>query len=382
MARSRLQATAVLLAGLTAGCASLTPPLETDTLFEDARFASRPPPPTAEELFALDEPMREYLRTEVAERVRVRGPVRGLYESLRDGVNLGYDTAMTRTAAETFAARSGNCLSLVIMTAAFARELHVPVRYQSVYGEGTWSRSGDIAFYSGHVNLMLHDGQMDRNGGQELVIDFMADAAGPLRKHSRTISEATVEAMYLNNRAAENLAAGDLDGAYGLAKAAVRRDPSFTTAYNTLGLVYAHHGDLVLAERALRRGLSREPGDLNVQSNLANVLAAAGRTEEAAVIRAQLAAAQPYPPFWYLDQGMAALRNGDDGAALELLQKELDRMPYDDQVHFAIAMVKIRLGDLRDASTHLALALENSTTQDRHDIYAAKLAAMRRLQRR
>jgi hypothetical protein len=34
---------------------------------------------------------------------------------------------MTRNAAEAFAARSGNCLSLVIMTARFAKALDLPV---------------------------------------------------------------------------------------------------------------------------------------------------------------------------------------------------------------------------------------------------------------
>ena len=51
---------------------------------------------------------------------------------------------MTRNAAEAFDARSGNCLSLVIMTAAFAKELGLPVRYQNVFVDEAWSRSGDL----------------------------------------------------------------------------------------------------------------------------------------------------------------------------------------------------------------------------------------------
>jgi hypothetical protein len=39
-----------------------------------------------------------------------------------------YDSTVTRTAAQTYAARAGNCLSLVIMTAAFAEELGLRVR--------------------------------------------------------------------------------------------------------------------------------------------------------------------------------------------------------------------------------------------------------------
>ncbi len=54
---------------------------------------------------------------------------------------------------EAFQARTGNCLSLVIMTAAFAKEVGLPVRFQSVYVPETWSRSGNLYFSSGHVNL-------------------------------------------------------------------------------------------------------------------------------------------------------------------------------------------------------------------------------------
>ena len=42
--------------------------------------------------------------------------------------------------------------------------------------------------------------------------------------------------------AAEN--AADQQGT----QAAIQRDPSFLSAYNTLGVVYLRHGDLVLAE--------------------------------------------------------------------------------------------------------------------------------------
>jgi len=36
---------------------------------------------------------------------------------------LEYESRVTRNASETYAARMGNCLSLVIMTAAFARKV-------------------------------------------------------------------------------------------------------------------------------------------------------------------------------------------------------------------------------------------------------------------
>jgi hypothetical protein len=45
------------------------------------------------------------------------------------------------TAREAFAARTGNCLSLVIMTSAFAKQLGLPVSYRRVVMEEMYTRA-------------------------------------------------------------------------------------------------------------------------------------------------------------------------------------------------------------------------------------------------
>ena len=367
------------LAGGLGACAAQPGPGEFEALLQGATFAPREVAASPEQVFALDGPMRAFLDTDVAGRARTKGQIRGLFEGLRDTVEVGYDTTITRTASETFAARSGNCLSLVLMTGAFAKALRVPVHYQDVFGEETWSRSERLAFRSGHVNILLGKGVLDRDNADQVIIDFLPSPV-PGRRNSRTIGEETVVAMYLNNRAAETLNDGDLDAAYAWARAAVRSDPAFNSAYNTLGVIYLRHGDLALAERTLRHALARRPGSAEVLGNLVSVALADGRGADAHALRVQLEKIEPYPPFYFMDQGLAAMNRGDDRAALELFEKELRRMPYDDEVQFAVAVASLKLGDLRDARTHMALALRNSTTQDRHNIYAAKLAHLQQMQ--
>ena len=46
-------------------------------------------------------------------------------------------------------------MSLVIMTAAFAKELGLRVNYQNVIIDDSWSRHGGLYLLSGHVNLVL-----------------------------------------------------------------------------------------------------------------------------------------------------------------------------------------------------------------------------------
>src|SRR5205823_9407557 len=96
-------------------------------------------------------------------------------------------------AAEAFEARSGNCLSLVLMTAALARELGLEVRYQRVFSEDSWSRVGDIYVGSSHVNLTLGHRSGDPrplNGERVFTIDFMPVRPG-VKYRAFEIGEAT-----------------------------------------------------------------------------------------------------------------------------------------------------------------------------------------------
>ena len=126
---------AVLFSTLLASCA-VAPVAQLDArYFDDRLFAAPSERISAGDVFALSPEMRLYVRDEIEPRARTEGRQRALINALysRNDLKLEYDTAMTRDAAQAFAARSGNCLSLVIMTAAFAKELGLTVQYQKVF---------------------------------------------------------------------------------------------------------------------------------------------------------------------------------------------------------------------------------------------------------
>ena len=222
-------------------------------LFHDDLFSPSAADVRAEQIFAVSDAMRNYVWTEIQPQVRANGAQGGLIEALlRKGkLKLDYDSTVTRNAAEAFDARAGNCLSLVIMTAAFAKELGLQVRYQSAYREEAWSRSGTLLLRTGHVNVSLGPPIQHRSDpmARTFVIDFLPlEDASKVR--TREISEETILAMYMNNRAVEALQRGRLDDAYAWARAAMRQSPEFPSAANTLGIVYARQGALDPAEAA------------------------------------------------------------------------------------------------------------------------------------
>ncbi|HEX3139950.1 MAG TPA: tetratricopeptide repeat protein [Rhizobacter sp.] len=369
--------TLLLICLLLTACASAPPaPPVQPQLFNDALFE---PPEQAvgpQQIFALTDGMRRYVDAELSSQVRTKGLRQGLLDALyrKNQLRLEYDSERTRNAAEAFEARSGNCLSLVIMTAAIAKYMGIQVSYQSVYIDEVWTRSDDIYFASGHVNLTLGQPLIEARSDSRTTwtIDFLPseDLRG-LR--SREVGESTIVAMYMNNRAAETLADGDLNAAYAWARAAVTHEPRFLSAYNTLGVIYLRHGQPQLAEQAFAQVLQRSPESTVAMSNMVRTLSVQGRADEAAALSQRLARLDPEPPFYFFERGRAAYQQGDYASARLWFAKEVARAPYHHEFHFWLAQTEAQLGNMKAARSQLALALSTSTTRKNQQLYAAKL---------
>lgn len=370
---------------LLSGCAAPPAPMVSDALFHDAWFK----PPTeavdAGDLFTLSPAMQAYLDSPNFRRqVRSGGPVQGMIDALytKGELKLDYDDSETRPAATTFAARKGNCLSLVIMTAAFAKALDLDVFYRDVAVEEQWSRNGGLYVASTHVNLSLAKKRnlfaSEDDPDERTVIDFIpiTDAT---RQRAAQIVERTIVAMYMNNRAAEALGKGQYDNAYWWAQGALRQDATFMSAYNTLGVAYHKHGNYGQAEYVYKRALERAPDDTTLMGNLVHALKAGGKSAESAAVAARLAALQPAPPYHYFEKGMQALQAGDLPRARDLFAREVRRAPYNHEFHYWLAVTHLRLGNASAARSELSTAIGHSTTAATAQYYTDKLNYLRSL---
>ena len=373
---------ALLLASLAACSTVPSAPPAPPTLLHDGLFAAAPPDVGAAAVFAMSERMRAYVDTQLKGIAGDTQRRRRLLDALRSQghLSLDYDDGFTRNAAEAFDKRAGNCMSLVVMTAAFAKHLDLPVRYQQVHVRQMYTREGTLTFASGHVNLVLTtlppERRSHRAEADELTVDFVPpeDLRGT---RVNVLREATVLAMFMNNRAAEHLAAKQPDVAYAWARAAVMQDPAFLSAVNTLAIVYLRSGHLAEAETALRHVLDQAPDDEPALSNLGVTLARAGRLAEAAVVAQRLAALQPHPPFHFLDLGVQALKAGETAKARTLIARELRRQPYQHEAHYWAGVTDALLGDTVAAEKHLRQAIEHSGSPAVGARYNAKLAALK-----
>ncbi|MES2049469.1 MAG: tetratricopeptide repeat protein [Pseudomonadota bacterium] len=363
-------------------CASAPPIPKTTVFFNDHLFSQAAEPINVNDVFAVNQEMEDYLHSDIAQQLKLKGYQQGLFDALynKHELKLEYDSVTTKNAAQTFKTKTGNCLSLAIMTAAFAKKIGISVEFQSVVVDDTWSRSGDLYINAGHVNIVLGRRYLDFRtsymGEKSLTIDFLAP--GEIgSQHTHHLNEETILAMYMNNRAAELLVQGKLDDAYWAAREAIKQDASFIAPYNTLGVIYKKHGNFSEAQQVLSFALLHSPENTVVMSNLAQTFKDLGKLDEANLLVAKLQKIQPYPPFHFFHLGQAAMQREDYAGAKILFAKEVARDPNYHEFHFWLALAHFRLGELKQANEQLTIAQENSTTQRDHDLYAAKLNRLR-----
>ncbi len=371
---------AAFLVTQLSGCATTTPQLikVPDHLFHDRLFTASSKAIDHRQIFTVNEDMRRFIATYIKPELKHKSMQQALFDALyhKGQLRLTYDASVTRDAADTFAARAGNCLSLVIMTAALAKELDLAVQYQHIIVDQNWSRSGDFYFSNGHVNIVLGKKRFDSRQSYDksywLTIDFLPpeDTAG---QKSFELEEKTIIAMYMNNRAAEALARNQLDQAYWWAREAIMSDPHFATAYNTLGVVYYRHNNLDAAYQASQQARSLSPDNTSAMANMVQILTSLGRTDEAQQLNQQLTQAQPVAPFYFFNLGVAAMKNSDFKQAKLWFKKELARAPDYHEFHFWLGLAHYRLGEFKEAEAQLNLAKESSLNKKDHALYQAKL---------
>jgi tetratricopeptide (TPR) repeat protein len=301
-----------------------------------------------------------------------------LIESLyRKGeLRLDYYAERTLTASEAFEAKKGNCLSLVLLTAAMARQLGLPMHFQSVIGMTDWAQSDNFFMAIGHVNLVLEEIPREFElvswSAYPVVVDFTPpDQESVL--DVQTINENTVLAMYMNNRAVETLIQGNADDAYWWAKASILEDPSFINSYVTLGVIYRtrHHSEF--AEDVLLNVSRYVPDNTTVMTNRILVLRDLGRDAEANSLAERLVKLDQNVPWGYYLQARAEYIAGRYENARHLYEKEIARDPNHHEFEFGLALVCSKMNDNEHAMKHLERAIELAQSRQTRAMYSARL---------
>ena len=290
--------------------------------------------------------MQRYLEQELARDVRRKGPRAALVDALYAPAACAWTT--TRSAPQCRRSLRGAQRQLPVAgdhecrAGAPARPAGaVPQRHS----DAGWGRSGDLLVSSGHVNLVLRhpsgDARTRFDVVEAMLIDFEPPRPGE-KQYSRSISESTVLAMYMNNRAAESLAAGEVDRPTG-SRAAIESEPTFLAAHNTLAVVYLRHGQPQRAERVLQRLLAAEPANTAALANLARLYEKQGARPRLPPCSSASRASSRCRPTTTSSSASRPC-SGATTRRARRCSSEVDRAAYHHEFHFGLALAELRPG--------------------------------------
>ena len=311
-------------------------------------------------LFQLDTDLERRLSEPAVREVPVGLKLKRVIDTIfdKDRRGFAYHAGHSTDAAETWRNRSGDCLSLTVLTYSVARTLGMSPVMQEVQTPAVFGRAGDFDVVNQHVNVMfprVRGDFMAESETHEVVIDFEPDFAAPRR--GTPLSEAGILARYYNNVAVENMAAGNYPVAYAHFKAAIHAEPSYISPYGNLAVLYrrAHREDE--AEKLLRYAIALGGNNDVALHELHRYLKDHGRLREAGEVERKLEARQQMDPYHWIGLALADMEKSDFRRAIDKLERANDIAPSFTEVHRYLAVAYARSGKPEKAREEL-IALE------------------------
>jgi Flp pilus assembly protein TadD len=278
--------------------------------------------------------------------------------------------AATRTAAETFRERSGNCLSFTILFISMARYLGLDARFREVEIPPVWSKSGNFVNLSQHVNAAVFI------GGQAFAIDVFP-GVNPIEVGGQVVSDARGLAHYYNNKGVDELGKGYIQAGESFLKKALDADPTTVNVWVNLGAAKAQSGNFKAAEKDYRKALELEPKNLAAMSNLANVCELTGREKEAQRLRNKVREFMARNPYHQYNLGLRAFDEGNYQGAVEHYRRAIRLKAAEHNFYFALARAYGMLGQKTEAVANLQLAEKYALDTANKQRYAEKLELLK-----
>ncbi len=338
------------------------------------------PVPLYSEIFTLTDAQQAefmaYFNSE--ERMHIPAHMR-LYQFLAADFSRFNYMGKNYTASEAYANKSGNCMSLAVLTKALADHAGIKIEFQSIVSAPVYNMDNSYMLASDHVRSFLYDPDFIEKSGvtyfvkPHVVIDYFpssGDIPGP------RISENTFIAMFYRNLAADALLEEQYEYALALLRTALEYDATYGAVINLVAVLHRRLQQPDLAEMFYLYGLDVSTTKASLLSNYAVLQYENGNPEIAEELLQSLKQQNDKDPYLWLTFGKIALHKKQFNEAILHLSKAVTQAPYLPQLHFELAVAYYLNQNFTDArySLEKAAELAGSGTQKQH--YHAKLNAI------
>ncbi len=354
--RCAVWCSSLLLVCSSALAETKAPPISPDELLTGSALGLDSETPDtivgSDEVMALSDDMRRFLDKHVSDRLEESYRLERLVRAVlgKNTFGLVYDDN-TRTAAETFTAKRGNCLSFTIMFVVLARGVGLNARFQEVEIPPEWTFANDTYILNRHINI-----NFDLKVVGQRMVDFNIEDFDS-EYDMRLVSDQRALAHFFNNLGAALLQQGDTEAAFhAFRKALSENDRSFAPAWDNLGTLYSRKGLGFHAETAYLQALEIDPFDLIAMSNLTTVYDRRGDPELAASYRNKVNSHRKKNPYYRYQLARKAFFAEDYDEAIDHLKFAMRQDKTEDRFCFLLGLVDLQMGDQEKSRKWMARA--------------------------
>lgn len=333
------------------------------------------------DVYYLTSPQKKWLDSLIkpsSNKSLTRQLIKQLFQ--KDYLGFSYDNSFTRSASETLKSKTGNCLSMVILSVAIAKHFNLDYKIFDLKTVPVWDKSGGLLLVNGHVNVQLENEASEKNHYQILrekyiTLDFLPEESRRMIS-KKEINQNQLSAIYFTNLAADAMVNQQWDKAYWLIKKSINYAPNYNVAWNSLAVVYRNKGFELQAENAYKHALSIDPNDSNVIANYAILLTNQGRDKELVSYKKKIEKAKLRNPYRFYDEAQTEYANDNFKSAIKLYRKAIKISPFVDQFHFGLFQSYLAIDEMRLAVKSLAQARTYSARIMDRNRYNRKLSML------
>jgi len=283
-----------------------------------------------------------------------------------DGLGMTYSNRRTTPPKQTFALRTGNCLSFTGMFIAMARYCGFDAQFEEVSDLSKWAKKGDYTVYNRHMicSIML-DGrrnEIDFNYHKKRVYQFI-----------NLVSDKRGIAHFYNNLGAEALGNDDVYLATIYLEKAIETDPKFSFGWTNLGIIRRINGHFDEAEICYRKASKLNRMDQTPIMNLAFLYQIQGKDQQAKRLMKKVKRFQAKNPYHHYELGKNAYNNGQYKEAITHLKRAVKIHDTHPKFMLSLAAAYKQAGQTKKAQSLIKKAKENAETYDTEALYDKKL---------
>ena len=273
----------------------------------------------------------------------------------------------------------GNCMSLAVLTTAYAKLLGLKFSYREVNTLPVFEKQKNVIISSSHVQTIIYDADYTAQSAKYyfskpgVVIDYFPSTSNRVGKY---FGESDFIAMYYKNLAGDALIEDDLAKAFMLAKKAYQHNKNNVEVINSLAIIHRRAGDSESAEAIYQAGLKIEQSNLRLLSNYIMLLKRQSRFEEAEKYQVKLNQLNDPNPFFWLEEAYIAEKNNEMNKATRFYLKALNQAPYLHQAYLGLYHIYRNNGRFTKAKHMLKEALEWTYEIEQRKQYKTKLYSL------